>query len=150
MQRLYELSGRSFSVPPEEGSEHIKSHWCSGCSARRGLILVAMIPSSFVLQSPWVIFVLFPVTTCTYAFSFHSLPVINFLLVVFVVSDLQGCAPVVTTSFPLWFVFSVGDLWYLPVLVLFHNTFYSRIYATEHSYWLLLLTISVNHTITQN
>lgn len=97
-----------------------------------------------------VIFVLFPDTTCMYALLFRCLPVISFLLVVFVVPDLQGCANVVASSFPPWLVFTVGDPWYLPVLADIHNTFYSRIYATENSYWLLLLTISVNHTITQN
>ena len=70
--------------------------------------------------------------------------------VVFVVPDLQGCTPVVTSSCPLWFVFAVAGPLISTCVGGFPQSFYFSVYAIGHSYCLLLLTISVNNTIAWN
>lgn len=116
---------------------------------RRGVLLVTVTPF-LVLQSPkglliscfltWYIcvYMVFPFLACQFCFSCLCCPWF---------ARLHSCCD---QWQPLWFVFAVGDLWYLLVLVLFHSTFYSMISATEHNYWVLLLTITINHIVAQN
>lgn len=133
-----------FSVPPEEGGEHTES---SVLCFARCLMPVTVILSSlvhrviFCCSTICVYYMLFLFIVC----QLSSLVFFSFLPVVSIVPDSQGFS-----SCPLWSVFTVGDLWRQPVLVHFRTPIYSQIYFTEHSYWLLLLTINVNHTIAQN